>query len=82
MWPQFQENTLLIIDPTKKKTKNRDFVIVYVKKNDEIVFRQLVIDGTYKFIKPINNIFPTISLQKRDDIIGIVIQTRNNLKLT
>src|SRR5690606_29728421 len=32
MWPQFQENTILIIDTTKE-IKNRDFVIVYIKKS-------------------------------------------------
>lgn len=78
MWPQFQENTILIVDPTREQ-KNRDFVIAYIKKSDEVLFRQLVIEGKYKFIKAVNDIFPTIELQGNDKIIGIVIQTRNNL---
>lgn len=78
MWPQFQENTVLIIDPTREQ-KNRDFVVVYIKKSDEILFRQLLIEGKNKFLKAINDIFPTIQLQASDKIIGIVIQTRNNL---
>lgn len=78
MWPQFQENTILIIDPTHEE-KNRDFVIIYLKKNNEILFRQLVIEGKYKFVKAINDIFPAIQLQESDKIIGVVIQTRNNL---
>ena len=78
MWPQFQENTVLIIDPTREQ-KNRDFVIVYIKKSDEILFRQLLVEGKNKFLKAINDIFPTIQLQDSDKVIGIVIQTRNNL---
>lgn len=78
MWPQFQENTVLIIDPAREQ-KNRDFVIVYIKKNDEILFRQLLVEGKNKFLKAINDIFPTLQLQSSDKIIGIVIQTRNNL---
>src|SRR3989338_6658135 len=78
MWPQFQENTILIVDPTREQ-KNRDFVVVHIKKSNEILFRQLIIDGKYKFIKAINDIFPTIQLQDADKIIGVVIQTRNNL---
>lgn len=78
MWPQFQENTILIIAP-EQIAKNRDYVVAYVKSNDEIVFRQLVIDGKYKFLKAINSIFPAIPFGETDKIIGVVIQTRNNL---
>jgi SOS-response transcriptional repressor LexA len=77
MWPQFQTNTILIIAP-EKKAKNRDFVIAYVKRNDEVVFRQLIVEGRYKFLKAINNIFPTIEFEESDKIVGVVIQTRKN----
>ena len=77
MWPQFQENTILIIDP-KKEAKNRDFIIAHIKKNDEIIFRQLIIEDRYRFLKAINNIFPTIQLDDQDKIIGIVIQIRKS----
>lgn len=77
MWPQFQENSILIIDPYKE-SNNRDFVIAYIKKNDEVVFRQLFVEGKFKFLKAINNIFPSIELQNSDKIIGIIIQTRKN----
>ncbi len=77
MWPQFQTNTILIIAP-EKEAKNRDFVIAYIKKNDEIVFRQLIVEDRYKFLKAINNIFPTIQFEDSDKIIGVVIQTRKN----
>lgn len=77
MWPQFAENTVLIIDP-KKQAKNKDFVIVYIKQSDEIFFRQLIIEGKYKFLKAINVIFPTISIGSDDIIIGVVLQARND----
>lgn len=79
MWPQFQEKTLLIIDPIKEP-KNRDFVIAYIKEKNITVFRQLVHDDQYQFLKAINTIFPTLQLQRNDKIIGVVIQTRNNFK--
>lgn len=78
MWPLFQEKTLLIIDPAKEP-KNRDYVIVHLHKDNEILFRQLTIEGKYKFIKSINEIFPTLQLDPFDKIIGVVIQTRSNL---
>ena len=77
MWPQFQMNTVLIIAP-EKETKNRDFVIAHIQKSDEVVFRQLIVEDNYKFLKAINNIFPTIKFEDCDKIIGVVIQTRKN----
>jgi SOS-response transcriptional repressor LexA len=79
MFPQFHENTILIID-TYQAPKNRDFVIAYCHDNQEILFRQLIIDGSYKFLKPINTIFPSLQLKELDQIIGLVVQSRNNLR--
>lgn len=76
MWPQFQEKTILIIEPTEQ-VKNKDFVIAYIKKNDEIIFRQLTLEGKYKFLKAFNPMFPTIQMGDEDKIIGVVIQTKN-----
>lgn len=78
MWPQFQINTVLIIS-TDKITKNRDFVIAFIKESNEVVFRQMMIDGNYKFLKAINSLFPTITFETEDKLIGTVIQTRLNL---
>lgn len=78
MWPQFQEKTLLIIDPMREP-KNRDFVLAYIKENNEIIFRQFIVEGKYKFLKAINSIFPTIQIGNFDKIIGVVIQMRNSL---
>lgn len=77
MWPQFQEDALLIIDP-KKKAKNRDFVIAYIKKNEETLFRQLLIDSKCHCLKAMNNLFPSIILQPSDNIMGVIIETRKN----
>lgn len=77
MWPQFQENTILIISPSKE-VKNRDFVMAHIKKHNGVVFRQLIFEHTYQFLKPINDMFPTIELEKSDTVIGVVIQTRKN----
>lgn len=77
MWPQFQEGSLLIIDP-EKSPSNRDFVLVHLKETDDVVFRQLSSDGNIKILKPINEIFPTIQLEESDKFLGVVVQTRSN----
>jgi SOS-response transcriptional repressor LexA len=77
MWPQFQENTLLIVS-TKRESKNNDFVVAHIRSRDEIVFRKLIIENKYWILKANNRIFPSLHLEKEDKIIGTVIQSRNN----
>ncbi len=79
MWPQFQENSILIIDPLKAP-QNRDFVISHIDKTNEVVFRQFIEgeNGNYRILTAINPTFPIIELSQKDKIIGTVIQTRNS----
>jgi len=78
MWPQFQENTTLLIN-CEKDPKNRDFVIVKIHENSNVIFRQLILERDYKLLKPINSMFPSARIEEGDHIIGTVIQARNNL---
>lgn len=78
MWPQFQENTHLIIN-TKREAKNNDFVVAHILSRDEIVFRKLIIENKYMILKANNHIFPPIQFESADKIIGTVIQARRNL---
>lgn len=78
MWPQFQENTLLIVDP-ERSPKNQDFVIVHIAATRDTLFRKLLIEGSYKFLLAINQTFPKINLTCADKILGVVIQTVRNL---
>ncbi len=78
MSPQFQNNSVIIINP-KTTPCNRDFVVVYIESLNESLFRQLIIEGKYQFAKPINDIFPVIQLSDTDKIIGVVIQSITNL---
>lgn len=78
MWPQFQENTLLIVQPTTS-ANNRDFVLAYLAEKQQFLFRQLIVDSGYRLLVPINSRFPDITMTDADEIVGIVIQARNNL---
>lgn len=77
MWPNLQDNSIVIIDP-ERKAKNKDFVVAHIKAMDDVVVRQLIIEGKYNFLKASNPIFPIIQIEDSDDIIGVIVQTRNN----
>lgn len=76
MTPQFQDGTILIIDP-HKEAANRDYVIAHLIETNEIVFRQILVDGKYRCLKALNNSFPILELKKNDIVIGIIIQGRS-----
>lgn len=77
MWPNFQENTILIINPNKAAI-SKNFVIAYIMRNNEIVFRQLITEGSFKILNAINSIFPPIVLENYDEILGVLIHTSNS----
>lgn len=72
MWPYFDNNSTIIIDPTIQP-QNRSFVITYIAKTDEIILRQLLIDVKSRVLTPINPAFKSLVLEIKDIIIGVVI---------
>ncbi|PIQ43216.1 MAG: hypothetical protein COV52_01745 [Gammaproteobacteria bacterium CG11_big_fil_rev_8_21_14_0_20_46_22] len=76
MWPQFQEDGILIVDP-EKPAKNRDFVVAHIHKTNETILRQLYTEGQKQILKAANSAFPSITMNDSDTIVGVVVQTRN-----
>lgn len=76
MWPQFEEGSIIIIDPNKIP-KNRDFVVANIKQKEDVLFRQLYTEGHTYILKAFNSVFPSLVMADQDFIIGTVIQTRN-----
>jgi SOS-response transcriptional repressor LexA len=80
MEPLFPKDTLLIIDPDKIP-KDRCFVIATVTNYPEVLFRQLLIDGPYQYLKPISpdfDRFKMMLLDKNDSISGVLVQARRD----
>ena len=80
MEPQFSKNTILIIDG-KKEPKDRSFVVVKLLDYPKVIFRQLLIDGQYKYLKPLSPDFEHFKmglLSEKDAIVGVLIQSRRD----
>ena len=75
MWPFFGDGSIIAVD-CNKSPQNRSFVVAYIANRDEVVLRQLLIDGKTKLLTPMNNAFATLSLSMGDYIIGVVAQTK------
>lgn len=79
MEPFFRCGTLLIVDPDHP-AKDRSYVLAHLKENQLFIFRQLLIDGDDRYLKPLNpdlNQFRMRLLQSEDAIIGSLIESRN-----
>ena len=78
MWPYFDNNSIVVAN-SMRQAKNRDFVISYIKKTEDIILRQLLIDGKSQILVAMNNSFKAIMLSPDDYIIGVVIYTEKDL---
>ena len=74
MWPRFDVNTLVVIDP-HRTPKEGDFVICYLKEKDDLIFRE--ISPTAHKLRPLNaDMFKEIMLDKDDQICGVLVEAR------
>lgn len=79
MEPFFSRGTLLILDP-KQPAKDRSYVLVKLQENNLYIFRQLLIDGEDRYLKPLNpdlSMFKMRVLHADDEIIGCLVESRN-----
>lgn len=72
--PAFQNNSIVIIDPVLSP-KESDYVLCCLDEDPIPVFRQVFMDGSQYFFKPINPGFGEIKFHQRFDVIGVVIKS-------
>lgn len=78
MEPFFPKGTLLIVDPLITP-KDGSYVIARTHASSTSIFRQLIINGTDKLLKPLNpdtKVYKLIKLKKSDAILATVVQAR------
>jgi SOS-response transcriptional repressor LexA len=71
MAPEFQDGHIVIVDPAMAPASGAYVVADY---DGETTFRQLVIEGARKFLKPLNASFPTVEIVAALRIRGVVVQ--------
>lgn len=80
MEPFFPRETLLIVDPGIKP-KDRSYIIVLGNGANIPIFRQLIINGPDKILKPLSpdtEIYKVTRLSESDNILATVVQARRN----
>ena len=62
----------MIVDP-QLEAWSGDFVIVRLDDAQESTFKQLVVDGPQRFLKPLNPRYPVIPINGNATIVGVVV---------
>jgi SOS-response transcriptional repressor LexA len=73
MEPKFQDGCIIIVDPDKE-SYNGAFVVVRESDTDEATFKQLQIDGSRRYLKPVNPRYPIMEMRSETLICGVVVK--------
>jgi SOS-response transcriptional repressor LexA len=80
MEPVFPCDSILIVDPDIQP-RDRSYVIAVLNGSNTPIFRQLIINGPDKFLKPLSpdtQIYKMQRLENSDNILATVVQARWN----
>jgi SOS-response transcriptional repressor LexA len=80
MSPYFPEKSILIFSKDKE-VKDRSYVLVALGDSNTAVFRQILFDGTHRYLKPLNpdlNMFKMQLSKENDKILGVLVECRHS----
>jgi len=68
----FPDGSLIVVDPNVEAI-NKSFVVARMDGSNEATFKQLIVDGDRKYLKPLNTQYPLINIDQPIDICGVVL---------
>ncbi len=77
--PIFYKNSILIIDPLILP-KDGDYVFCLLQEEKIPVIRQIFVDGSNNFFKPINPGYGEMILIKKFQILGVIVKSIENYR--
>ncbi|MFO7278259.1 MAG: XRE family transcriptional regulator [Pseudomonadota bacterium] len=75
MEPEFPAGCIIFVEPDTQAV-NGDYVVVTVDDTNQATFKQLVIDGPRRYLKPLNPRYPVIPIEREARICGVVREMR------
>jgi len=72
MEPEFSEGEILIINPTQKGFHNQ-YLIARLGGGSKPTFKQFVILGNRRYLKPLNARYPLIDIEGEMEVCGVVV---------
>jgi SOS-response transcriptional repressor LexA len=75
MEPEFPRDCIIFVEP-EASAAHGDYVIVCLDASNQATFKQLVIDGGQRYLKPLNPRYPIIHAAQDARICGVVREMR------
>lgn len=72
MEPEFQEGEVIIVDPSQPG-KHNEFLVARMEGETMPTFKQMIVLGNRKYLKPMNNRYPLIEIQTPLLVGGVVV---------
>lgn len=69
---EFSEGDIIVVDPVVPPEHKR-FVIARIAGDSVATFKQLIVDGGRKYLKPLNSRYPITELDNNSVICGVVV---------
>lgn len=79
MEPEFPCGCIIFVEP-RMTPLNGDFVVVTLDNGQQATFKQFVVDGTRRYLKPVNPRYPILPLEGDADICGVVREMRKGYR--
>jgi SOS-response transcriptional repressor LexA len=75
MEPEFPQGCVIFVEP-ETQALNGDYVVVTLDGTNQATFKQLVLDGARRYLKPLNTRYPVIPIDREARICGVVREMR------
>ncbi|MGH8258699.1 MAG: LexA family protein [Steroidobacteraceae bacterium] len=75
MEPEFPHGCVIFVEP-RAEALNGDFVVVTLDDTHHATFKELVVDGPSRYLKPLNPRYPILALTAHARVCGVVREMR------
>lgn len=75
MEPEFPHGCIIFVEP-RTEALNGDFVVVTLDDTHRATFKELVVDGPARYLKPLNPRYPILPLTPQARVCGVVREMR------
>ncbi len=72
--PTYPQGSIIIVDPDREPIHGSP-VIVRLEDSKQATFKQLVIEGGMRYLKPLNPRYPIMKVDRKASFCGVVVQT-------
>ena len=72
--PTYPQGSIIIVDPDREAIHG-NAVIVRLEDSEQATFKQLIVEGGTRYLKPLNPRYPIMKIDGKASFCGVVVQT-------